>query len=186
MIACYLSMAVLIITLCVFGRFFISRIIFAVKLRALCRSRGAEMRATSAFWWFKSISSKNCDFYIETDKTVFSVKLIGFISKKNMICFIDERHYSRKNMSFQFHGSAFQIEYKTHEMPAHNFMYKYGSDHIKNWEPCYVICPKILKISKADGNSMRELCSGDKVGLINVYESSGFLSMIGYYRREQV
>ncbi len=186
MIACYLSIAILICVFCIFGRYFISRIIFAVKLRALCRSQGAEMRATSAFWWFKSISSKNCDFYIETDKTVFSVKLIGFISKKNMICFIDERHYSRKNMSFQFHGPAFQIEYKTHEMPAHNFRYKYGSDHIKNWEPCYVICPKILKISKADGNSMTELCSGDNVGLTAVYEASGFLSMIEAYGRNQI
>ncbi len=186
MIVCYLSIAVLIITLCVFGRFFISRIIFAVKLRALCSSRGAKMRATSVLWWLKSINSKNCDFYIETEKTVFSVKLIGFASKKNMICFIDEKHYSRKNMSFQFHGSAFKIEYKAHEMPAHNFRYKFGSDHIKNWESCFVICPKILKISKADGNAMQEICSGDKVGLVAVYEASGFLSMIEAYRREQV
>ena len=49
-----------------------------------------------------------------------------------------------------------------------------------------MICPKILKISKADGNSMTELCSGDNVGLTAVYEASGFLSMIEDYGREQV
>ena len=179
MIAYYLSAAFLICVFCIFGRYVVLRLIFAVKLRTLCRSQGAKLRSTSLFFWLKSINSKNCDFYIETEKSVFSVKLIGFISKKNMICFIDEKHYSRKNMSFQFHGSAFQIEYKTHEMPAHNFRYKYTADHTLNWAPCYVICPKILKISKADGNSMIELCSGDKIGHTAVYEAAGFLSMIG-------
>ena len=186
MIALYIFIAVLAIIIFVFGRYVTARIVFAVKLRLLCNSRGSTLYTTSLFWWLKSIRSKNCDFYIETEKTIFSVKLIGFTSKKNMICFIDDQHYSRKNMSFQFHGSAFQIEYKIHEMPAHNFRYKSASDLVKNWEPCYVICPKILKISKADGNSMHELCSGDKVGLTTVYEPSGFLSMIGSYRREQI
>lgn len=178
MIVCYIAIAVLICVFCIFGRYVVSRIIFAIKLRALCKSIGARMRATSAFWWLKSINSENCDFYIETDKTVFSVKLIGFISKKNMICFIDDQHYSRKNMSFQLFASAFQIEYKTYKMPTHNFRYKFEGDHTRNWAPCYVICPKILKLSKAVGNSMKEICSGDKVGLAAVCDISGFMSMI--------
>lgn len=177
----YLSIAFLIIFFLFFGRYVIARIIFAVKLGSLCRSKNAKLDKTSLFWWLKSINSKNCDFYIEFDKTVFSVKLIGFISKKNMICFIDENHYSRKNMTFQFHASAFQIEYKNHDMPAHNFRYKYNADHTVNWVPCYVVCPKILKLSKADGNSMTELCGGDKTGFTSVYEASEFLSMIGSF-----
>ena len=88
-------------------------------------------------------------------------------------------------MSFQFHGSAFQIQYKKYEMPVHNFRYRLN-DNNRDLVPCYVICPKILKFSEIIGNMMHELCSGDKFGSFYIYEAYGFLSMIGSNEKKSI
>lgn len=171
------GVAIILIAALVFGRYLISRFSLWVKLRILCRTNGFRLRPAGAFWWLRRLNTKACDFHIETDRAVYSVKLIGFLSKKNMLVFFDERRFSRKNMSFQFFWTAFTIPFKAQSFPRYDF--RYGGDAPKSKEhiPCYVFCPRVLKITKKVGDvsvpgMAWELSSGERLGKITLFRSS--------------
>lgn len=176
--------AIVLIAALVFARYLISRFSLWGKLRILCRTSGFRLRPTGAFWWLRRLNTKTCDFHIETDRAVYSVKLIGFLSKKNMLVFFDECSFSRKNMSFQFFWTAFTIPFKAQSFPRYDFRYKEDAAKNKEHIPCYVFCPRVLKITKKVGDvsvpgMAWELSSGEKLGAITLFRSPrSFLAML--------
>ena len=79
-------------------RFAYKRVSFMKRLGKICGERGFRLHCNSALWWLGGMRGKGCDFYVETDSFVCSVKLIGNIIRKTEYKFIDRESYGVKNL----------------------------------------------------------------------------------------
>ena len=62
-----------------YTRCFCKRLSMLLRLRALCRKKGHELRGTHPFWFLGSRYGKRCDCFILTPSGVFGIKLFGVL-----------------------------------------------------------------------------------------------------------
>ena len=73
----FILSVVLVINLYPYLRTGVKRVLMVGKLKKFCRENEYMLIPVGRFWMFAHRLGKNCDFYIETPDTVYSVKLFG-------------------------------------------------------------------------------------------------------------
>ena len=162
---------VIVIRLC------FKRLIFIIKLKSTCRSRKYRLIPTHYFWWLGWTNGVHCDFHIITSETVYSVKMIGTISKRILYDFVDEYSYSVQNLMFQFHSVACQVPYEPRKKKPYQFNHKLPSEHLtKNHVRIILMNPVSLSVSFSAFEERRKpVENGDCIGEGIFYTGSGFI-----------
>ena len=112
-------------------RWFSKRLILKNKIKKLCIRNSYIIHSTHKLWFLGSKSSKNCDFYIETENQIFSVKLFGVLRRNSYLIFKEEGGYFiRGLLALVSRGWAhiLPFEGKLKQLPVYNFKYKYKNE----------------------------------------------------------
>ena len=159
-------------------RCFCKRLWFYTKLMILCRRKKYRLHSTHQFALFGSIYGKHCDYYVETDDTVISIKLCAALSKKNFYQFIDSTHFAIKYLRFQFrYGPSLFIEYSPKIKPVWDFRYRY-KEHFegKIFIPVLIMNP--ISVCITYGKYHFPISNGTVLEECAFYTGSGFLSRL--------
>jgi len=63
------------------------------KVKRFCKKQKYKLHATHKFWFLGRKCDKACDFYIETDKDVYAVKLFSMLHRTSMLIFREDGTY---------------------------------------------------------------------------------------------
>ncbi len=128
-----LTIAAAIIVLFPYIRCFFKRLILLRKIKATCQKKGYSLFPTHFLWFLGSRHSKNCDFYMETPREVFAVKLFGMPRRRTVLVFKENGDYFIRTF-FAFIGFAdvvrFSNDGKPNVMHSYHFRYRYREE----WE----------------------------------------------------
>ncbi len=144
-----------------FMRFFIKRIIMISRIKRICSLKKLKYKANYFGHVLGNFNGKNCDFYIETNDKVYSVKLCGTYWRKDLCDFMDKNHYAIRSLSFQFAHTKNSVKYKVKTKPAYNFRYKFSeSYYTKELIPIILMNPTSINVTY----NKREIGNSDFVG----------------------
>ena len=114
-------------------RCFVKRLIFRSKTKRTCLKKGYRLHTTHAFWYFGSKYSKRCDFYIETDNNVFSVKLFGMPNRRAVLVLKGNDKFFVRRFFLLTHAISivlWPINSKDKKLPSYDFKFGYKDE----WE----------------------------------------------------
>jgi len=94
------------------ARFFCKRLILLAQLKKACHKVGATLVAARPSGIFGRRNTKDCDLYIVTEKTAFSVKLFGISGRKSRLIFRHDRTYRILNRWLPDRGPIKLPEYR--------------------------------------------------------------------------
>lgn len=166
--------------LAIFLRIVAKRILFSFRLKSLCRDKRFNFFSTHRFWCFGWTRRKKCDFLVETSDLIYSVKLIGSWTRRNPFNFIDEEHYSVRNLFFQFSvAAANQIPYDVKSKSRYDFTSFVPKD-LANKRICTIILmsPVSGTVTKSSKVALLPVSNGDRVAEGLFYSASSFLKML--------
>ncbi len=99
-------------------RAFFKRLVFMFKLKKLCAENSYKLYTNSFLWLLGKTPHNGCDFYVETEKQVYSVKFLFIPYKSRGITFIGSSEY--------FWGAP-GIK-RTYKLPTVDYLYKMRDD----------------------------------------------------------
>lgn len=154
-----------------FLRFILERMSMICKIKRICRSNGYVWQPSHRGYLFSNFKGRHCDFYVETSDEVYSVKLCGFALKRKMCNFIDETHYSIRNLHFQISYTAHGIQYDTKSKPHWNFKAGCPKEYyVKRIIPVLLMTPVCMNVTYMG----EPVGSSDFIGECYFYTVSGF------------
>ena len=181
MVILYVLASIIAISALVFFlRIAVKRISFSIRLKSLCKDNKFGFLATKKLWFLGWMRGKKCDFLVETPECVYSVKFIGSWTRRNPFNFIDDEHYSVRNLFFQFSAAAKDVPYDV----KHKSRYDFTSFVPKNWDGKR-ICPIILMnpvsgvVTYSSEGSLQPVSNGDRVAEGFFHTASSFLETLG-------
>ena len=159
-------------------RFFFKRLWFYSKLMVICHRKKYQIYPTHPFALWGNINGKHCDYYVETEDTVISIKLCGALSKRNFYQFIDSTHFAIKYLRFQFrYGPSLLIEYTPKRKPAWDFQYRYQEQfNGKIFVPVLIMNP--ISVCITYGPYHFPVSNGTLLDECAFYTGSGFLTRL--------
>ncbi len=176
---------IILAPICVFPIFIFARLIckrssLVCRIKSLCKKKGYELIPTHRFWWLGWTEGVNADFHIAAQDTVYSVKLIGVISKRICFDYVDEKNYSVKNMMFQFSQAAFEIPYEPKTKKPYNFDYGLPDKYLDRNRVSVILMNPVSLIASASTFEQRRkrLENGDGIKEGIFYSGNGFTEML--------
>ena len=161
-------------------RLLYKRLALVIRLKSVCKSHGYQFIPTHHFWWLGWTRGLNSDFHVVTQDTVYSVKLIGTVSKRILFNFVDETNYSVRNLMFQFSAAAYHVPYKPKKKKPYQFNYELPDECItKKMIPVILMNPVSSIVSFSAFGAKRKLVeNGDYVNEGYFFSGSGFLDRL--------
>lgn len=161
-------------------RLLYKRLVFVVRLKSVCKSHGYQLIPTHRFWWLGWTRGIISDFHVVTQDTVYSVKLIGTISKRILFNFVDETNYSVRNLMFQFSAAAYHVPYDPKKKKPYQFNYELPDECItQKMIPVILMNPVSSIVSFSTFEAQRKRVeNGDYVNEGYFFSSSGFLDQL--------
>lgn len=171
--------------LAIFGNFFFLRLRFEKKLRSAVKKMGYPLTRGKFLAPLGRKGSRKCEYLIERNEDVLSVKLLGFLSEKYILRFNSPRMVEINDLRFKVKLRAGHLNnFREYLLPPYDFGYlaerptrklkKNAEIRRKPIKRCYVICPDVLAFSIAnrDGRPPRSnLCKN-----VGIYSAEEFLS----------
>jgi len=110
-------------------RCFVKRIVMAKKLKKMCRTNGFSLYPTHPFWMLGRRGGACCDFYVETEEKILSVKLFGVPRRSLMLVFTEDgKYFFRRILVIRY--KPYPIDRRQHLLPNYDFRYRFR----KEWE----------------------------------------------------
>lgn len=180
MLFLYLFLALIVaIPLFALIRLLVKRLSLAKRIRSACRIKHLDFFPTHRLWLFGTIKGNKADFLIATSDAVYSVKLIGVWSKRIAFNYIDECHYSIRNLVFQFSAAANKVPYEIREKKR--FLFNYAIPDVcagKRIIPIILMNPVSGQLTFSFEGTMKPLSNGDRVSEGWFYSGSGFINRL--------
>lgn len=158
------------------------RISFVRRLKKVCRQKGFSLHSTHFLWWLGWTRGKGSDFYVETPCRVYSVKLIGVISRKMHFLFKSRDEYAIRSFMFEknFHVHAMvdSYKYEPKKKKPYDFAHKMPEEHgSKEIVPIILMNPLASDVASETlrGTERQQLADGDFVVEGFLYSGSGFI-----------
>ncbi len=175
--------------------FAVKRACLAMKLKTVCRRKGYAFTPLKRFWWFDTVKSGNCACKIETADTCYAVKIIGTVSRRQHLRFLNDTHYAVRSLRFETHMTAKAAGYTYKEKEPYRFA------DIATDKPLYPVillhpAPTTISAKRTDSNGEKAatpsyltpktdaprrdelLQNGDFTGEGYVYTTNAFLNML--------
>lgn len=161
-------------------RIFVKRILLIAKTRKCVKKSGARLVPAHSLWMFGRRRAKRCDFYIETKRTVYAVKLFSTKRRLSTLLFRNDGKYVIRNEFAIFsYWSAHKLSFDglPHALPRYDFKYRFSEEwYLKDLVPVLLVHPICYQIQ----HNGKDVTSGDMVNGIFVYSLSRLLSKIEY------
>lgn len=157
----YFLLAVIgLIILWAYVRCFFKRLVVLVKVKALCRKHDFCFTAHHPLWFLGCRYLKGADFSLETDNTVFSVKLFGCLwPLKSLILREHGEYIFRAHSNFL---KAILDIYDGYQHPLPRYRFPEAGD--KPQRKLLLICPMPLDILMQPSNSQEGISgTGDMI-----------------------
>lgn len=149
----------------------ISTIIAKLKIKGYTTKKNRKL------WFTSGLDKKDCELQIIGEKCVFSVKIIGFYSRKIMLNFISDAQYSiidgAPNPKKENEG--FSIKDK----PKYDFTAGLTDEELKKNKRNIILMAERVptKITGGEGNAKHRIRIGDSTGEGEVYDYFNFLKL---------
>ena len=118
------------------------RLSFAARLRKLCGRKKFKLYTNSFFWLTGLTPNNGCDFYVETKKTVFSVKFLFTPYKSGSITFIGSEEYFHDMPRIESPTNPVERKHRIHKLNYIDFNYKMRQESFrKRIDPYVLISP---------------------------------------------
>ena len=170
-------MLVLLCIVCVvlmypFERFLWKRICLVAQLKRVCNKKKYSLKILNHLFLFSGFKRRQSDFLIETNETVYSVKCVGIVFRKNYLKFIDDTHFAIRPLAFHLASTAGGVEYIVKEKPKYSF-YESVPDSalLKDLVKIVLVCPAPGTLQYNNLN----VGSGESIGEALCYTTSSFL-----------
>lgn len=174
-----LASIVAVLVLVVFLRIAVKRISFSIRLKSLCKDNKFSFLATKKLWFLGWTRGKKCDFLVETPECVYSVKLIGSWTRRNPFNFIDEEHYSVRNLFFQFSAAAKEVPYDVKLKSRYDFA-SFAPENLAGKRVCPIILmnPVSGMVTRSAEGALLPVSNGDRVPEGTFHSASSFLERL--------
>ena len=181
MVILYIATSIVaVFILAFFLRIVAKRILFSFRFKSVCRDKSFTFFPTHKFWCLGWTRGKKCDFLVETSDFLYSVKLIGSWSRRNPFNFIDEEHYSVRNLFFQFSvAAANQIPYDVKSKSRYDFTSFVPKD-LADKRICTIILMNPISgiVTRSAEGALLPVSNGDRITEGLFYSASSFLEML--------
>lgn len=170
----------LIICLVPYIRVFFKRLKLAGELSKLCRSGKVRLHKNHALWLFGTRRGKDCDFYLETGDTIWSVKLFGVKTHHSELNLTDDgKYFMREYIAFAAGMfSRIPLDSKKHEL-AVDFRADFNDDwYSKLFKPVLLVNPICMQINYSTKTESRVIGAGEIVNEMYIYSLSRLISDI--------
>ncbi len=139
-----------VIVLIPFGRILVKRLILSAKIRKFCVENNLNFVGTHLLWCLGGKNGKNCDFYIESRDTVYSVKLWAMKRRHTILCFTYNGHYFIRGFVAFASGMSMgkiPVDSKFKTLPDFDFRYKFREEwYGKDYKPILLINPTCYEV----------------------------------------
>ncbi|MBQ6171018.1 MAG: hypothetical protein IJK34_00110 [Clostridia bacterium] len=109
-------------------RAFFIRLIFMFKLKKRCANNNAKLYSNSLLWLLGMTPHNGCDFYVETEKKVFSVKFFFTRYKRDVITFIGSSQFFWGWLRIESPTRPVEVKHRIHKLPTIDFLYNMRND----------------------------------------------------------
>ncbi len=109
-------------------RAFYKRLFFMFKLKKLCANHNVKLYSNSFLWLLGMTPHNGCDFYVETEKKVFSVKFFFTPIKSRPLTFIGCSQFFWGSPGIESPTNPVEIKHRIHKLPAIDFLYRMRND----------------------------------------------------------
>lgn len=153
------------------------RLGFRSELKKVCRKQGFTLTTACNRAFIGSRRRACCDFHIETPECVWSVKMIGYVTRRTLIKFIDERHISVADHRFRAPrvADARERDFKPEELPEYDF--KLGAPDVKKpRRRVYLLTPSVMDHSAKRGSVFAP--AAPSIGKVNLIYPKAFLEIL--------
>lgn len=160
----------LVFSLFPFLRFFIKRLICAVKIKKACRDNDFIFKPTHFLWFMGLNNSGHCDFYCisQKDSRKYSVKLFGALYRRQILDFIEGNRYRWMRYKFMMVGRGMVVPNSLGDAIAHvkmgriknyrkvDYFYVDKDDYMHRMIPVLLLCPVPMKIRQSKEVILRQ------------------------------
>ena len=159
-----------------FVRLVFKRISMVIKLKKACKKCGAKLIPTRKLWFFGGRKCKSCDFHVETEKEIISVKLFQMLRRSSSLHFTKNEEYYCEHcviMLFGRYGGSHSITVKTKPrlIPDYDFSYKLPQTDKPKRKLLLInpVCTSFFIHSKEKHHEQGRADIGDRLGDIELY-----------------
>ena len=141
------------------------------------QGKGYTVKKNTRLWFTSGIGREACELHFIGKKCVYSVKIIGFCSRKVLLNFISDTKYSilegAPNPKKENDG------FKIKEKPKYDFSAGLSDEELKkSRRNIILIAERVpLKITSGEGNAKKRVRIGDSAAEGDVYDCFNFLKL---------
>ncbi|MBE6638872.1 MAG: hypothetical protein E7616_05395 [Ruminococcaceae bacterium] len=108
-------------------RMLIKRLIMVIKLKRMCHRKRLKLHPAHLFWMFGDKIGTSCDFYIETQDEILSIKLFGVKWRLATLCFTEGgEYYFKKYFALVSNlGGMLRMPLETMHRKMHAFHFRH-------------------------------------------------------------
>ena len=179
----YALIALAILLIMPYIRFLFKRVFLYSKLKSFCKREQLVFHKTSMLWWLGIKKHGACNFYIEAQDCIYSVKLFPILKRKSCLHFLEEqKFYTEKFLIlFGLYGSTARFSFKSpiRTMGEIDFKYKFK----KEWKekmliPILLFNPTCASVKLKIKNNEQVIGDGDMVYNFYIFGLNGLMKKI--------
>ena len=155
-------------------KFVAVRMTLRSEIIKVCKKRGFSFTPATKRAFTGSLNRPTCDFHVETDSCIWSVKILGFATKKVILRFENEQRVDvcEKSLRRIAISDIPEKKFVREELPAYDF--KLNSPSAKKpRRKLYLLCPSVYDHVIKTGDIL--LPKPSAVGRINLLYAKEFL-----------
>lgn len=154
-------------------RFIVKRLRLAIQINKLCTVYGYRLYISSLCWMLGLNNTGKSDFTVETDRHIYSVRMIPTFLKRRIYTFHSTTRYTLSDI-FPFPRLSYRrnlADKKLHDVNYTSLTAAEGKDIV----PVMLFNPAPMNVSYLDGTTERQAGDGDKIFGITIFGASGFV-----------
>ena len=169
-------------------RFLCKRIVLTVRVKRLCKKTNARLVKCGLLWWLGLRILSKCDFYLELDREIYSVKLFELLYRQSVLCFTwEDSFFIRSFMGFLGWGGRvlYTFNGKKKPVPRYDFRYRFEDEwELKNPHNILLVNPVCMEIRYVGRNGDERIVgTGEFIGDIEIQTLSRLAEKISADRR---
>lgn len=171
-----------------FARYLFKRISLAVRLKRACKKCGARLIPAHRLWLLGGRRGKNCDFHIDTENEIISVKLFQMLRRSSSLHLNSSCEYQCEHLVIALFGkfggsSSVTVKTKPRHLPYYDFSRKLPETDKPQKKLLLVhpACSSFFIQSKETGNGEHEAYVGYSIGDCELYALQALLKYLRKY-----
>ena len=149
------------------------------KVKRLCKKKGYALQPTHTLWYLGGKRGIKCDFYIETPRNVYAIKLFGMKRRLTTLILMENGEYCIKHIVGARHA-LFTWYTKPKVLPTYDFRYQFQEKWTaKKFHSILLIHPITMEVCLQEKNGMQKgMYYGDEVNGMEIHSLQHLLKVL--------